>query len=136
MTWKPGESGNPSGKHGVIGKPVSEAISMELAMMRDGRRDDPVPARSLRMAIRAQLEKAAKGDLASLAWLADRMEGKAKQVLAGDSDAPISITAQVERGEAARLHIMNELARIAARTEIIDAVVNPESTRQESDDGG
>jgi len=110
---------------GAIGKPVSEAIAMELAMLRDGRKDDPVPARSLRMAIRKQMEKAAQGDLRALEYLSDRIEGKPKVTVAGDNEAPIAF--QIEHQHTARQFIMSELQRIADRTGVIEAIAKPDS---------
>jgi hypothetical protein len=121
MTWQKGQSGNPEGRR--LGKPVTDAIGQELAMLADGR-VDPVPARSLRAAIRAQLAKAAKGNLASLAWLAERIEGKVATVVAGDAANPIAFAVtHHEEAERARAHIASELARMHARSMIVEGEV-------------
>ena len=119
MTWIKGQSGNPEGRR--LGKPITDAIGMELAMIADGRKDDPVPARSLRAAIRKQLERASKGDLASLQFLAERIEGKPRVHIAGDDELPIQV--QVTRGEDAARRITEQLGRIAAR-EVENAVAD------------
>ena len=62
----PFEVGNTLGQG--RGKPITEAM---LRVLKQN------PAK-LKMAIEAQLERASKGDLASLAWLTERMEGKPK----------------------------------------------------------
>src|SRR5262245_34564093 len=115
MVWKPGESGNPLGR--AITKPIDDAIRQEFAMVADGR-VDPVPKTSLRMTVRKQMEKAAKGSLASLAWLAERTEGKARQVISGDASDPIAVT--ISRGADATAMIERELARIASRQAAIE----------------
>jgi hypothetical protein len=109
MTWPPGKSGNPEGRR--LGKPITDAIGQELAMMADGR-VDKVPATSLRMAIRRQIQKASKGDLRALEFLADRCEGKPKTIVAGDSEEPIQLA--LSRGEDARERIAAALTRIAS----------------------
>jgi Family of unknown function (DUF5681) len=120
MTWQSGESGNPGGFRGK--KPVSDAIAMELAAAEQGR-EDPVPARSLRAAIRRQLEKAAKGDLNALVFIAERTEGKARTIIAGDAAEPLAF--RVEHGHEARLHIEEALRRIASR--VVSADPDPET---------
>jgi Family of unknown function (DUF5681) len=111
MPWSPGQSGNPGGNRG--NKPIRDAILMELAAADEGR-EDPVPKRSLRMAIRRQLEKACGGDLAALQFIAERIEGKPKQALVGDSEeSPIAL--MVSRGEDARTKILEQLSRIGGR---------------------
>jgi Family of unknown function (DUF5681) len=117
MAWKPGESGNPGGRRAA--KPITDAIYMELAAAEDGR-EDAVPARSLRMAIRKQLEKASQGDLNALIFLTERTEGKARQVITGDDQQPIQIT--LERGEEARARIIAELNRIGSRMVEVEVV--------------
>jgi hypothetical protein len=111
MPWNPGESGNPGGNRAK--KPIRDAIFMELASADEGR-EDPVPKRSLRMAIRQQLDKASSGDLAALQFLAERMEGKPKQVLVGDAEES-AIALTVTRGEDARAQVLEQLARISSR---------------------
>jgi Resolvase, N terminal domain/Family of unknown function (DUF5681) len=81
MPWNPGQSGNPGGNRTT--KPIRDAIFMELAAADEGR-EDPVPKRSLRMAIRQQLDKASSGDLAALQFLAERIEGNLRRLEPGD----------------------------------------------------
>ena len=109
MPWSPGQSGNPGGNR--ANKPVRDAIFMELAAAEEGR-EDPVPKRSLRMAIRKQFEKAADGDLEALRFLCERMEGKPKTIVAGDSEDPIHLA--LSRAEDARERIAAALTRIAS----------------------
>jgi hypothetical protein len=66
------------------------------------------------MAIRQQLDKACSGDLAALQFLAERMEGKPKQVLVGDAEES-AIALTVTRGEDARAQVLEQLARISSR---------------------
>src|SRR5262245_53284742 len=111
MPWAPGQSGNPGGNR--ANKPIRDAIFLELAAAEEGR-EDPVPKRSLRMAIRKQLEKACGGDLAALQFLAERIEGRPKQVVIGDSEES-AIALTVSRGEDAQAKILQQLSRIAGR---------------------
>src|SRR5262245_25472714 len=111
MPWAPGQSGNPGGNR--ANKPIRDAIFMELAAAEEGR-EDPVPKRSLRMAVRKQLEKACNGDLAALQFLAERIEGKPKQVLVGDGEES-AIALTVSRGEDAQARILEQLSRIGSR---------------------
>jgi Family of unknown function (DUF5681) len=108
MPWSPGQSGNPGGNR--VNKPIRDAIFMELAAAEEDR-EDPVPKRSLRMAIRKQLEKACGGDLAALQFLAERIEGKPKHVIVGDSEES-AIALAVTRGEEARTRLIEQLSRI------------------------
>src|SRR5262245_56746867 len=117
MTWKPGESGNPSGMPGR--RPFQRAIEMECAM-RDDDRLDPVPKASARAIIRKVWEKALEGDLAAVTYLSERVEGKPKTIIGGDADAPISV--MLSRGEDASTRIASALTRIGSRIAEIDAV--------------
>jgi hypothetical protein len=66
------------------------------------------------MAVRKQLEKACNGDLAALQFLAERMEGKPKQVIVGDGEEdPIAL--MVSRGEEARTRVLEQLSRIGSQ---------------------
>src|SRR5262245_66658863 len=89
MTWKPGESGNPSGMPGR--RPFQRAIEMECAM-RDDNRLDPVPAASARAIIRKVWDKALAGDLASVVYLSERVEVKPRATIGGDDEYPIALT--------------------------------------------
>ena len=109
MPWKPGESGNPDG--GRSRKFIRDAIYAEFAMMGQGR-VDPVPKLSVRQMVRAQIAKACEGDVNAFHAIADRAEGKPKQVLVGDAeDDPIMLAAL--RGDDARLRLANALTRLA-----------------------
>ena len=116
MVWKPGESGNPSGMPGR--RPFQRAIEMECAM-RDDNRLDKVPAASARAIIRKVWEKALEGDLASVIYLSERVEGKPKAIIGGDSGDPIHV--QVSRGEDAAQRISQALARIAS-AEVVEGL--------------
>jgi hypothetical protein len=76
MVWQPGQSGNPDG--GWARKPIRDAISMELAMMEQGKLD-PIPPLCARAMVRAQIEKACKGDSLAFNAIADRSDGKPRQ---------------------------------------------------------
>jgi Family of unknown function (DUF5681) len=123
MPFLPGQSGNPGG--GGTRKPFVDAVNMELAMNAQGRLD-PVPKLSARGLIRVQIAKAAEGDLAALTFLAERVEGKAKAIVTGDSTEPISV--MVSRGEDAQAVILAHLERIGQRgTELaLQAVADDE----------
>ena len=51
----------------------------------------------LRQAAEALLNKAADGEPWAIKELADRTDGKAKQVVAGDADNPLSMLHKIER---------------------------------------
>jgi Family of unknown function (DUF5681) len=110
MPFLPGQSGNPGG--GGTRKPFVDAVNMELAMNAQGRLD-PVPKLSARGLIRVQIAKAAEGDLAALTFLAERVEGKAKAIVTGESSEPIQL--MITRGDEARDRIVEQLNQIAAR---------------------
>src|SRR5262245_23406687 len=82
MTFLPGQSGNPGGSG--TRKIFRDAINMEMLMHERGELD-PVPRASARGLIRAQIMKAADGDLAALAFLCERAEGKASVQIGGRS---------------------------------------------------
>src|SRR5262245_40925995 len=117
MTWNSGESGNPSGMPGR--RPFQRAIEMEAAM-RDDDSLDPVPRACARAIIRRVWEKALEGDLASEPYLSERVEGKPKAIVGGDSGDPIHV--QVSRGEDAARRISEQLARIGSRIAEVEAV--------------
>jgi hypothetical protein len=60
---------------------------MELAAAEEGR-VDPVPKRSARAIVRAQLERAARGDTQAFLAIADRIDGKPVQAIVGDDEHP------------------------------------------------
>jgi hypothetical protein len=119
MSWLPGQSGNPEG--GRAGKPIRDAIRLELAMMEQGR-EDPIPALCARAMVRAQIRKAVKGDTAAFNAIADRSDGKPKVTFTGDDEDPIQIS--VTRGDESRQKIMAELERIASRQVAIEVVAD------------
>src|SRR5262249_36332759 len=110
MVFKPGEIANPEG--GRARKPFVDAINMEVAMRNEGRLD-PVPKASIRAMIRTLWQKALDGDLASLTYLTERVEGKARVQVTGDDQFPIAVT--VSRGDDAAARIASHLARIGGR---------------------
>jgi len=69
-------------------KPFWRAIDKALAQ-EDGKR--------LRAAAEKLLDLAASGEQWAVKELADRMDGKAAQVIAGDSDNPLTVINKVER---------------------------------------
>jgi len=127
MPWRPGQSGNPAGPKSD--KPFRDALRMELAMAADGRLD-PVPARSARAMVRAQIAKATEGDTNAFVVLVDRYEGKPKQVVVGDSeDDPIRLAH--ERGADARSRLANALNRLGGK--LIEGAVVEDSTQHDCD---
>lgn len=59
----------------------------------------PEKNQRLRRACQALLNNAATGDVPSLKELADRLDGKVAQVLAGDGDAPLRIVLSKDDSE-------------------------------------
>jgi Family of unknown function (DUF5681) len=119
MPWLPGQSGNPEGLR--AGKPIRDAIRLELAMMEQGKLD-PVPKLSARAMVRAQIKKAVKGDTAAFNAIADRSDGKPRVVFSGDEEEPIAIS--VTRGDDARSRIEAALNQLATRQAVIEAVAD------------
>lgn len=74
MTWKPGQSGNPSGGQKRV-KPFAEALRIELAAVGEDQK-------ALRK-IAANLIKLAHdgGELAAIKEIADRLDGKVPQAV-------------------------------------------------------
>src|SRR5215469_10127780 len=72
MPWKKGQSGNPSGQH--RDKPFREALRLELAAAGEN-------LKKLREIASVLIEKAATGDIQAINCLADRLDGKAAQML-------------------------------------------------------
>ena len=120
MPWVPGQSGNPDG--GASRKPIRDAINLELTMMEQGGLDS-LPKLSARAMVRAQIAKACAGDTNAFNAIADRSDGKPRQVITGDAAEPLAL--RVERGDDAREHIIAELGRIAARQTIIAEATEP-----------
>lgn len=124
MTFLPGQSGNPGGSG--TRKIFRDAINMEMLMHERGELD-PVPRASARGLIRAQIMKAADGDLAALAFLCERAEGKAS-VQIGGSEWPIQL--EVSRGEDAAARIAAQLAEIGRRGVEVAAVAAVEDDEE------
>lgn len=85
MTFKSGESGNPSGKQPL--KPWRRALDRALAQDEA----DPTRPTRLRGAAEALLNAAAAGDLAAIRELGDRLDGKSIQEIAAQVDANITV---------------------------------------------
>ena len=77
MVWKTGISGNPGGR--AKEKPFRDALRLELAAAGDDQK-------ALRRVAKALLEKAAAGDMAAIALLADRLDGKPAQAIGGSEE--------------------------------------------------
>ena len=79
MAFKPGQSGNPSGRPKE--KPWADAIKRALA-----RREHTGSGADLNRLAEALLDKGAEGDMAALKELGDRLDGKVPQAIVGDAD--------------------------------------------------
>lgn len=79
MTFEPGKSGNPEGRPK---RPFKAALERALKRMQSG--DDPAALEKLATKL---VEKGLEGDLQSIKEVADRMDGKAAQVIVGDDEA-------------------------------------------------
>lgn len=88
MPFAPGAVSNPSGKNGKEFK-----AALRLAVKRtDGDKT------KLAMIAEALVEKAVAGDVQAIREVADRMDGKVAQILAGDPDSPLELKATVKVG--------------------------------------
>ena len=85
MPWQKGQSGNPLGR--AVDKPIRDEIRMELAAAELDDYKLPKP-NTIRGIARAIIEKAQGGDAQAFEKIADRVEGKATQPIAGDDEAP------------------------------------------------
>ncbi len=84
--WKPGQSGNPSGR--PKWKPLTEALQ---------RLADEEP-RLWDELVRGIVVKAGKGDVSAMNSIWDRVEGKIAQTVGGSSDVgPIKLTIEWEK---------------------------------------
>ena len=79
MAFKPGQSGNPSGRRKE--KPWADAIKRALA-----RREHTGSGADLNRLAETLLDKGAEGDMAALKGLGDRLDGKVPQGIVGDAD--------------------------------------------------
>src|SRR5262245_4997794 len=102
MTWQPGESGNPTG--GRDRRYDAQALDLELS--------SPEGQKAMREAVRKTLAKAADGDLECLRWVADRVEGRPKTVIAGDANSPFAWQVSIDQGNAARDLIAQRLGQM------------------------
>ncbi len=84
MAWQPG---NEEWKKSNKDKPFKRALMMELAAAEDDRIDE-VPKLSARAIVRAQLRKAAAGDVQAFQAIADRVDGRVPQAIVGDDESP------------------------------------------------
>jgi len=84
MTWKTGQSGNPTGR--PVNKPFLDALNRAIAQ------DD---AKKLRAVAEKLLEKAADGQRWAIRELADRLDGKAHQSIGGPEGG--AVLAVIER---------------------------------------
>ncbi len=75
--WKPGQSGNPSGRPKK--KPLTEALQRVLAKLSDDERD---------ILCKEMITKLASGDVAAFKEVADRVEGKVPTPVGGTDDLP------------------------------------------------
>lgn len=72
--WKPGQSGNPGGRPKT--KQVRDALQKLVNEL------------GLEPAVRAIYAKAINGDVSAFREIADRLDGKVAQPVAGDDDLP------------------------------------------------
>ena len=88
------------------------------------------PRGSLRSIAQMMLLKAADGDVVAAKEVCDRLDGKPKQVIAGDANDPIAVS--ISRGEDARAIIEAKLAEIGRRQVIIEGeAVEADDTKHE-----
>lgn len=91
MSWKPGQSGNPSG--GGRTKPWLDALRMEAALAEKGEAT-PAPKGSLRWNARMLLES---GEIQAIKEIGDRFDGKVPQAVVGDDEHdPIRTVTKIE----------------------------------------
>lgn len=86
MPFQPGQSGNPSGykREAKFRAALDRAIAQD-----DGKR--------LRGAAEKLLDLAEQGESWAVKELADRLDGKPAQTIAGDPDAPLNFIGKIER---------------------------------------
>jgi hypothetical protein len=77
MPFQPGNSGHPEGQRRA--KLFTEALRMEIAAAGDDNK-------ALRRVARALLAEAYKGNIAAIAMIADRLDGKVPQPVGGNDD--------------------------------------------------
>jgi hypothetical protein len=110
MVWKTGQSGNPTGNQGPKAKPMRDALRLELAAAEID--DEPVPVRpgTMRDLARAVIAKARTGDVSAYIEVANRIDGKVAQPIAGDDESPPA------RMELIWLTGLNQLHDLSSRT--------------------
>lgn len=86
MPFEPGKSGNPAGnaKSKQFLSALNRAITQE-----DGKR--------IRAAAEQLLDQAAAGEQWAIKELADRLDGKPSQTIAGDQESPLTLINRIER---------------------------------------
>ena len=77
MPFQPGNSGHPEGQRRA--KQFAEALRMEIAAAGDDNK-------ALRRVARALLDEAYKGNIAAIAMIADRLDGKVPQPRGGSDE--------------------------------------------------
>ena len=63
-----------------------------LALNREANNAEGIPTKKLNLIAEKLADLAIAGDLAAIREIGDRVDGKATQVLAGDTESPIQIT--------------------------------------------
>lgn len=86
----------PGNRLAAKSRPVGEAITRAL------KQDD---YKRLRAAVEKLLDRASEGDLAALAWIADRTDGKPKQEIEQQIDASITFDLELQAAEELRKKI-------------------------------
>ena len=79
MVFQPGQSANPGGRPKE--RPFRDALRLELAAA-------GTDQKALRGVARALIRKASAGDINAANMIADRIDGKVAQPIAGDDEAP------------------------------------------------
>jgi hypothetical protein len=83
-----------------------------------------MPKLSARAMVRAQIQKACKGDTLAFSAIADRSDGKPSVIVSGDHENPLLVS--VARADDARGRIEDALNRLAARQVAIEVVASDE----------
>ncbi|MBX5131618.1 hypothetical protein HJB80_02785 [Rhizobium lentis] len=91
MTFEAGKSGNPGGRPKA--KPFKDALMME-ALAAEREEECLAPKGSLRWNARKLLEQ---GDVSSIREIADRLDGKVPQSIAGDEENPLNFVHTITR---------------------------------------
>lgn len=102
----PFEPGNKAAVGGRKDKPFRDALRLEIAAAGEDQR-------ALRQVARALLDRASDGEINAIKELADRLDGKVPQALAGIDEhenlAPFEVEAKVDAGQVAT--ILKELLK-------------------------